>query len=185
MNRYDEVQVVEFSQTWFHGIRAIIIPMAQVSVIAGKGQPGTDKTGEANPIGMYKVAKDSADQDKHAGGDADLALLARLFSCRGPTGCPASSQASVPPFDIQDVLKASVDELLACLAGACAAAADYVERFVSIAIAAFHDGVGVERFERHIAGGRRVDFAELGRRADVDQLDVAVVVDETGKFFEH
>jgi hypothetical protein len=165
--------VVAVRQAWFHGIRAISIAMPQVSVIPANTSPQPTKPARPAPIACQLIGASgpkpasAADGDERAGGDPHLPFE-RHHRAAAHHRHPGGLAGGRSPCDADHVLEARGEHLLAGLLTAATRLADEVG---GPAAAEGRHGLRVEPVERDVVGEIDVHFAELGRRADIDEGD--------------
>jgi hypothetical protein len=109
-------------------------------------------------------------EHQRAGGDADLTFQRdRLLAAHHGQARFGPSRGAA--FDVDDLAAAGRHELFTCLSAATARTANDIQRLAGPILAGLEEAGRVEHVQGHVARQVGVDFAELDRRANVDQLD--------------
>jgi hypothetical protein len=134
-------------------------------------QPGGNERGEPSEGRMDQPAQEDAAQDQRPRGDANLAFKGnRLASADDrKAGGDAGDSAAV---DVDDIRKAGGEKLLTGLTATASRMADDVEGPSFAFAARRHQVRRIKPVEWDVLGLWQVDLAELGRSADVDEVDV-------------
>ena len=130
---------------------------------------------------MDRQAHGGAQQHEGTGGDPDLSLERDDLAATGDRE-PGGGPGLGPPLDIDDLGEPGGLKFFAGLASATSRAADDVQGLLAAGVGGGPGG-GVKLIEGHIASEVDVDFLELDRGADVDQLDGVASVAEGVQLF--
>ena len=142
---------------------------------SGVEQACADHYREDSPASIERDGQDRGEQDQGAGDHPHLAIdRDRFFATdHGQAGLGPGHRAT---FDIDHVRQTRAQEALASLRASSARTADHVEGLFRLGIES--QGGRVESIQRDIFRDIDVDLLELGRGADIDQVDRVALGDQ-------
>lgn len=154
--------------------------MPQVSVIPAKISPAPTNADNPMNAGWTNQPSNAPSSTSEPAAirtcrSSEMAFLPRR------TGRPVSTQAIVPPLDVDDVQETGLDELLAGLLTSATGTTNNIQRLISRSITSLHQRRDIELVQWDVSRAFDMELAEFDRRPHVDEVDFLSCLPQFGK----